>query len=155
LCGFLAFTPGFSAKPSYLAFVFHRSQKYYSRFADACEELRAIVGTNQYKLNRDDPSVSVLLQKSDMDYMGFTNAYEMRGDDTRLPRELRKIKATAIAVTSNRVWLYVDVPGRYAIAWETDYVNPNAMVLTVYGEAAPQRVFFKTNGIPNSAFRTH
>jgi hypothetical protein len=153
---FFIFMPGSGGPPSYLAFTFHRSQKYYSRFADACDGLIATVGTNQYQMKRDDPRLPVWMRNSKLeDLMGFTNMYEITGDDARLPDELKRIKPAVIEVTTNSVWLYVNIRADYAIKWETDYANPKAMVLAVYSESPTQRVYFRTNNIPPSALRIH
>lgn len=130
LSGFLAFTPGFSGRPSFVAFTFHRTQKYYSQFADACDELIAKVGT------------------------GLTTNYMMDLKDPRLPIVLRNLNATSISVETNRVWIFFKISGRYSIGWEPDYVDSNAWVLTTYGDGNNVRVFLRTNLAPHSALRT-
>jgi hypothetical protein len=110
-----------SGPPSYLSFSRHRSQTYYSNFANACNQLIANTA------NRS------------------TNEIQLNGDDTKLPTLLRDLHATSIDVGSNNVTLLVDILAGYAVVWHADDSNSNLWKLTVRSEAEPKDVLVRTN----------
>jgi hypothetical protein len=108
-----------NSPPSYLSFSRHRNQKYYSRFADACDELLSRVK------------------------FGTTNEIRLTGDDPLLPPILQKMHSTYVNVSTNRVWLVVDTAAGYGVVWETNEFGPPAWQLIIHSEAGPIIVFEK------------
>jgi hypothetical protein len=103
--------------PSYLAFRFHRSEKYYSRFADACTELIARVGKGQ------------------------TNDYRIEGNDSRLPSTIKNARPTYLNVTKDRVQVVFELAASYGVVWDREEVDPKDWRLTIFGDAPPITVY--------------
>jgi hypothetical protein len=106
-----------NSPPSYWSFSRHRSQKYYSRFADACDELLSRVK------------------------FGTTNEIRLAGNDPLLPPVLQKMHSTFIDVGTNRVNLVVYTAAGYGVVWETNEFSPPAWQLIVRSEAEPVIVY--------------
>ncbi len=110
-----------SGPPSFLSFSRNRSQAYYSGYADACNRLIAEVA------------------------MRRTNETRLNGDDIRLPKLLQDMHSTYLTVSTNRVWLVVDIAAGYGVVWGQDDINSNLWKLTIRSEAEPIYVLVRTN----------
>jgi len=117
LAAFVCFNWYFSNPPSYLAFTFHRSQRYYSHFADACVQLLDRFGKGQ------------------------TNEYRINGDDTCLPATIKEVRASYVMVTSNSVGVVFDISAAYGVWWRQDEVYPKSWRLASFGESGPYNIY--------------
>jgi len=69
----------------------------------------------------------------------------MNGDDIRLPKLLQDMHSTYLTVSTNRVWLVVDIAAGYGVVWGQDDINSNLWKLTIRSEAEPIYVLVRTN----------
>jgi hypothetical protein len=121
LVAFVYYDWHFSRPASYLAFKFHRSEKYYSRFADGCVELIDHIGKGQ------------------------TNEYRMEGDDSRLPAIIKDARPTYINVNKNRVQVVFEIAAHYGVVWDKWECYPWTWHLTIFGEAPPYTLYTREN----------
>lgn len=104
--------------PSYISFTYYRSKTYYSNFALACDQIvtnASFQGTNEIRLS---------------------------GSDTRLPSILRDMNSSYINVSTNRLWMVVDIYAPYGIIWQRDDFKTNLWELEICSEAEPRYVFY-------------
>ena len=104
-----------------MTFTRHRRPDYYSRVADACDELIALRGGKEMK------------------------DFHLNGNDLRLPRVLLELKSTDVAVFTNRVNVFFNTAARYAVGWEQNDSNVKVWWLTAYGDSEPVRLLIRTN----------
>ena len=116
----------YRSSPSYRSFM-NRSPDYYTRVAEACDQLLAkapIVSTNQVNT-----------------WPGF---YTLRGDDSSLPAVLRELHANKVVVGTNRVAMVIGSPRTgYGVVWEPNGVNLGVWELTTAAEGLSRVVYSK------------
>jgi|SRR5688572_30701050 len=104
-------------RSSYLRFM-HKSERYYSELARACDSVLAAhpLGTNEF--------------------------IRISGTDPSLPERIRDLQPSRVTISSNRVHLMVGVGrGGFGISWEQDETQPNVWTINTFAESL-QRVAY-------------